>query len=544
MSNNLNLAISDVYYTSHGGLFKPNFQELMIDLFEIEGRGDGFLSKDYQSSVLRPLIQFLEKLGPEKFETLFNGKEEDLSIQQKNQRKSIEEISECLMQRSNDFKYYKSSFKDLQAFQAIVDTIFENVMQNADGRISHQVLPPLAKWGRHKSPFAVSQFSPRLKKIGIQAGIISMPHEHRTGGLLAWAALGHEVAGHHFLHAVDGLMRDLVDALRKKFEEVAAQKELKDEDLSSFQSLSDYWCACIEETACDVLGILNLGPAFGIGFIGYLRGVQGGKLESSGVLYSTKKAGTNSLILESEETSQIFVEKLSGNIIFKKSKGMIGKKGNKKPLMYERFNSADNHPLDVLRAFVFTKIIRKIVPDSSLIGLIEEEAFQDFEHEDSIELFSLEKNKSVYKVDSQVFPKELAIETAGIAAEVIASSQLDSLESKSLLDIFTWNEEDEARVEVFRRIIEQSEPENLLTSSNEEFFARHIVAASVLSCIFGKPEEKEGLKIHLIEEVFNKMKSVLSTAYAKNMSLRVGEYLKRDSSMDSLDEEDPIPDES
>ena len=36
--------------------------------------------------------------------------------------------------------------------------------------------------------------------------------------------------------------------------------------------LSDYWKSCIDEAASDVLGILNIGPAAGIGLIGHFRG--------------------------------------------------------------------------------------------------------------------------------------------------------------------------------------------------------------------------------------------------------------------------------
>ncbi len=138
----------------------------------------------------------------------------------------------------------------------------------------------------------------------------------------------------------------------------------------------------------------------------------------------------------------------------------------------------------------------------------------------------------------------MAIETARIAAETIGFSQLNSLEGKSFLEIFTWNEEDEVRVEMFRRIIEKSESESLLTSSSGEFFARHVVSASVLSCIFGKPEGEEVLTIHFIEEIFIRMKSALSTAFANNTSLSGGGYLKRDSSIDSMGEEDLVLDES
>lgn len=38
--------------------------------------------------------------------------------------------------------------------------------------------------------------------------------------------------------------------------------------------LPDYWASRIDETASDVLGVLNLGPAAAIGLIGYFRGIR------------------------------------------------------------------------------------------------------------------------------------------------------------------------------------------------------------------------------------------------------------------------------
>ena len=59
---NLDMAISDVHYVSHGGLFKPSYRELMADLLQMEGK-DILLPRSYQSVVLRPFTKFLEKLA-------------------------------------------------------------------------------------------------------------------------------------------------------------------------------------------------------------------------------------------------------------------------------------------------------------------------------------------------------------------------------------------------------------------------------------------------------------------------------------------------
>ena len=93
--------------------------------------------------------------------------------------------------------------------------------------------------------------------------VVSVPPAHARFGLLAWSALGHETAGHDILHADTGLPEEISKAVQIALEE----QGLKD-------GLPEYWSSRIDETASDVCGILNMGPAAGIGLIGYFRGLN------------------------------------------------------------------------------------------------------------------------------------------------------------------------------------------------------------------------------------------------------------------------------
>lgn len=518
----LDMVISDVYYTTHGGLFKPDYHGLLIDLLDI-GKSDTLLPRSYQTEVLRPFITFLEKkIGQDQFKKLFHSSEEQLAISEKKTKKAIEEVAEGLLQRNHQFKYYPSSFRDLMAFQAVVTSIFNDVLEKSMLKLA--VLPPLAKWGPSKGPYAFPQSLAAIKEMNVKAGLVNLPPEHRTGGLLAWVSLGHEVAGHHFLHAIDGLVEEIKKKIAEEFDKEKNKNPLWD-------TLSDYWCACAEEATSDVLGTLNIGPSFGIGLLGYFRGVRDGKLQSSGSLYSTKEGfATDSLILSNEKISQIFINKISKEVTLKKTEGTFGylEPQDTKPLKYLRCNYADKHPLDVLRPFLSAHVTRLTQPKSeSLIKFIEEEAYKDLEGLKQVTLLRLNNKVKLITVDPVPIPIDLAIKTAQVVANALVNSPLKCLEGKKFRDIFQWQENDEQVTERIMRAID-SEEENLPTLSDEKFHARHVIAASVLYSV-QKPAGGT-TSMENIEKIFVKMKKYLVDALERTPAWSIGQHVTTDSS--------------
>ena len=75
---NLDFTTSDVYYSIHVGLFKPDYDDLMKKLLHFQKkavREKSTLWKSfpsvYQSGVLRCFIKFLLNLGYERFDNIF-----------------------------------------------------------------------------------------------------------------------------------------------------------------------------------------------------------------------------------------------------------------------------------------------------------------------------------------------------------------------------------------------------------------------------------------------------------------------------------------
>jgi hypothetical protein len=164
------------------------------------------------------------------------------------------------------------------AFQEVVSDLYDGFLSAEDRRgvkpPDRGVIPPLVKWGRPAyGPYTLPVDA--TAPFGLAMGIVSLPPANARRGLLAWAALGHETAGHDVLGADTGLSVELKQAVRGALRAGGAGP------------LADYWAARIGETASDVMGILNMGPAAGIALVGYFRALNaawgsGPRLRSEG----------------------------------------------------------------------------------------------------------------------------------------------------------------------------------------------------------------------------------------------------------------------
>ncbi len=127
----------------------------------------------------------------------------------------------------------------------------------------------MAKWGDYKqTPHTYVACDMKKFIPGMKAGVVSFPMGYRTGGVLAWAVLSHEVSGHHLLHSVDGLIQKIQNQIRTEISPIHNSDIIK-------KTLANYWAGCAEEAASDVLGVLGMGPSFGFGLIGYLKNFRG-----------------------------------------------------------------------------------------------------------------------------------------------------------------------------------------------------------------------------------------------------------------------------
>jgi hypothetical protein len=152
------------------------------------------------------------------------------------------------------------------AFQEVVSDLYDGFLSAEDRRgvkpPDRGVIPPLVKWGSpEEGPYTWPVTA--TASFEVKAPIVSLPAPNARAGLLGWAALAHETAGHDILEADTGLHDELARGVREEL--LAARLGV---------GIAAYWADRLDETASDVLGILNMGPAAAVGLIGYFRALN------------------------------------------------------------------------------------------------------------------------------------------------------------------------------------------------------------------------------------------------------------------------------
>jgi hypothetical protein len=286
------------------------------------------------------------------------------------------DIAQAILQRGEGFQKDPSN-----AFQQVVDDLYDGFLSAEDRKgvapPENATDAPLVKFGNPQDgPYTWPIDATR--NFDVRAAVVNLPPSHARRGLLGWAALGHETGGHDILHAYAGLEDQLGEAVR---EALAAQLDLN-------PILPDYWANRIDETASDVMGILNMGPAAAIGIIGYFRGLNAA---------------------------------LGGG-----------------PHLRNDGPANDVHPADIVRGFLGASAVAQLSFDGAATwaGLLDEQTTRDIGR---------------IVLENQEVSTEEARTSAQVVATTIINFKARTLEGHSLGDIQDWRNSDEAIVAQVRQ---------------------------------------------------------------------------------------------
>ena len=220
------------------------------------------LAPIYQQGVFEPFVATLSALGETGFNRILAA-----DVNSDRAGRLMMDIAHALLQPAEGVQR-----ESLRAFQELVSDLYDGFLSAEDRRgvkpPDRSVIAPMVKFGEPRSgPYtwpieATSSFRVR-GTTGPNAAIVSLPPASGRGGLMAWPAICHETAGRDILSADRGLKAELSDSVANALTS------------AGLKSLAGYWSERIDETASDVMGILNMGPAAGIGLVAFFRGFDG-----------------------------------------------------------------------------------------------------------------------------------------------------------------------------------------------------------------------------------------------------------------------------
>jgi hypothetical protein len=415
-----------------------------LDFSNLRGRLEAARTKLpplYRDEVHRPYVDTLNTLGSSQFTEIL------LSDPRRERTAGLMmDIAHAILQNGEQFQELATD-----AFQEVVSDLYDGFLSAEDRRggirpPDRGVIAPLVKWGNPTfGPYTWPVDA--AESFGVGAGIVSLPPAHARRGLLAWAALGHETAGHDILRADTGLLGELTQAVRNALTEAGIGK-----------GLPDYWASRMDETASDIMGILNMGPAAAIGLVGYFRGLNGAF------------GGDPSL----------------------RTIGVVD----------------DPHPADILRGYLGAAAVRSLSFGAADAWADEIEKQTDNDAQGRSIRINARINSLGQRVDDgTVLTRDEARNSAALVAQTLITHKAEHLETHSLGDIQDWGNDSELIVQRLRQVLNSvmDLPDDLASG----IFAAHIVAAATIEALS---------KDAVIPLIFARMIAMLKIMHDKNPS--------------------------
>jgi hypothetical protein len=367
------------------------------------------LPPNYRDAVYEPFMKIVDELTDTDFKKISNP--------DSNEGFAFFDIAQAIIQAGSDYQ------KDAtDAFEEVVSDLYDGFLSAEDRHNiklpDYNVLPPLVKWGNPDfGPYTLTSES--TASFNINCAIVNLAPSNARGCLVGWGCLAHETSGHDIAHADEGLLKEMSKAVKN-----ALKSDKKIKNISIRNTLASYWSSRIDETASDIMGILNIGPAAAASLIPYFRSLLGAfgqpaKLRSDGP-------------------------------------------------------SNDEHPADILRVMLGASAVQ-------LLSFNENKNWAK-----AILAEGLKDMTSIVLNQSSKIDKASAQRSADIVAKVIMQTEFEVLDGHSLQEIQDWSNEDEKIVAVLRKALNgTAKPEAKIMDG---VYAAHVVAAAIYESLLVKQE--------------------------------------------------------
>lgn len=198
-----------------------------LDYHNLRGRPEASRDKLpplYREIVFEPYTQKLDELGVGGFASILRR---DPSSE--GEAGAMFDIAQAILQNGERYQP-----REIDAFQEVISDLFDGFLSKEDCEgikpPDKMVYAPLVKAGRPAfGPYTWS-VAALTALFNVKTSLVNLPPGNVRGGLLSWAALGHETGGHNILDADDGLLPELADLV----EEALTQADLG-------RVLATYW---------------------------------------------------------------------------------------------------------------------------------------------------------------------------------------------------------------------------------------------------------------------------------------------------------------
>jgi hypothetical protein len=326
-----------------------------------------------------------------------------------------------------------------KAFEEALADLYDGFLSMEEGKRikppDHETVSPLSVWGfPTDGPYTWP--SDVGVSLGMKMSTVNLPPAY-SKNIALWSSIGHETGGHDILHAYNGMLDELGSKVAAKLVELENDPALKgasaivngrQESIAVYAG--SYWKDRIDETASDVCGLLNIGPAAGISLAVLLISLRGGKL--------------------------VTVD-----------------------------SSDDVHPIDALRIFLAADVIRNtkeldINTANTWADTFESIADKYIENKSEFHLVS-QTLDGQWHVDVAMPHKQMR-ETTKTVAESIANSTLLTLGGHALSDVNTWANTDEVlTTRITNNFLDGTEPRLDPGPDGQKVYAAHILAGATIA---------------------------------------------------------------
>ena len=320
----------------------------------------------------------------------------------------------------------------LKRFLAVVSNLFRS-FTDKDKRATAGIglvttTPPLAffQMASEQGPYTIESDLMR-QYFATSIGIVSLPATYRDHPVI-WSVLSHEVCGHDVVHADDGLLKEMTDAVQALLApDFSPRKPL---DTAAVNAL--IWSYWMDEAAADVYGVLNMGPAFGPGLAAFLAAFR------ARILMDIRREPRPAKPTVSTDALQRGAGE--GNAVI------------------------EDHPIDILRLYLVIGAIEAMTKldnrkRAAYVAEIEELARLVAGGANAIQLDGIVNLGPGTRVPVKAnIPMPAAADAARKVGHMIATRKFKALNDHSIQDIETWDDDDEAAAEAIAARVLQQQP--------------------------------------------------------------------------------------